>query len=90
VNANDPVPRSAEVATSVMPSACARRVRSRFAKLCAAAVGPPARWNGKVAALASKAAPEGAVETDYGLTSVGKICRVYGYQRVNFPVTRYI
>ena len=31
-----------------------------------------------------KAAPEGAVETDYGLTSPGKICRVYGYRRVNF------
>jgi hypothetical protein len=24
------------------------------------------------------------VETDYGLTSPGKICRVYGYRRVNF------
>jgi hypothetical protein len=24
------------------------------------------------------------VETDYGLTSPGKICRVYGYCRVNF------
>jgi len=34
--------------------------------------------------LPLKAAPEGAVETDYGLTSPGKICRVYGYRRVNF------
>jgi hypothetical protein len=66
-----------------MPSACARRARSRVAKLWAAAVGPPAETKGKGAALASKAAPEGAVETDYGLTSPGKICRVYGYQQVN-------
>ena len=58
-NANGPSLRSAEVTTSVMPSACARRLRSRVAKLCAAAVGPPARTKGKGAALASKTAPEG-------------------------------
>ena len=62
-SANDPSLRSAEVA-SVMSLDCARRLRSRVWKLCAAAVGPPARTKGKGAALASKAAPEGAVETD--------------------------
>jgi hypothetical protein len=72
-----------------MSPACARRLRSRAAKECAAAVGPPARTKGKGAALASKigpekAAPEGAVETDYGLPPLGKICRVYGYCLVNF------
>ena len=81
-NANGPSLRSAEV-TSVMSLACARRLRSRVAKLCAAAVGPPARKKGKGAVLASKIAPEGAVETDYGLTSPGKMCRVYGYRGVN-------
>ncbi len=58
-NRNGPSLRSAEVTTSVMPSACARRLRSRAAKECAAAVGPPARTKGKGAALASKTAPKG-------------------------------
>jgi hypothetical protein len=49
---------------SVMPVVCARLLRSRVAKLCVAAVGPPVRKVGNGAALASKAAPEGAVETD--------------------------
>ncbi len=45
---------------SLMPSDRARRLRSRDSKLCAAAGGPPGRSSG--AALASKAAPESAVE----------------------------
>src|SRR6202034_1755527 len=47
---------------SVMPVDRVRRLRSRASKLCAAAWGPPPRKRG--AALASKAAPEGAVETE--------------------------
>ena len=69
---DEPSPRSAEV-VSVMPVVCARRLRSRASKLCAAGIVPPARKEGKGAALASKTAPEGAVETDL---PPGKMCRV--------------
>jgi hypothetical protein len=50
-------------------------------------VGPPARTKGKGAALASKTAPEGCPRRCGGnglRTYPGKICRVYGYRRVNF------
>ena len=56
----DPSPPCAEVA-SVMSVDRSRRPRSRDSKLCTAAGGPPARMMG--AALASKIAPKGAVDT---------------------------
>ena len=57
VSVNDRSPRSAEV-VSVMPVVCARWLRSRVPKLCAAGMVPPARKEGKGAALASKIAPK--------------------------------
>src|SRR5262249_54356940 len=83
------VPRSArrESATDAAPSCAAIASvmavdrpcrRSRVAKLCAAADGPPASKRG--AALASNVVPEGG---GMRIPPPGKICRVYGYRGVN-------